>query len=218
MLVDGLEDALDGEADDVAHEALDALDDAAIILLCGVGTGLVEGMDALEVGGDINFVTGTELYAGGLDEAADAAGGVMDEADPGKHLMDAATKGDDHGLGLGHVGRLAKDTVVEDDDGIGTEDKAVGVTGGDVGGLELGIEEAEVAATPLLAGELLNRGGLDGEVETCLGEEVAPTRRSGSQEEPNTLSRLERGWSRGGSRPIGVSCHGWSRGDWKSGR
>lgn len=218
MLVDGLEDALDGEADDVAHEALDTLDDAAIILLGGVGTSLIEGMDALEVGGDIDFVAWAEFYAGGLDEAANATGGAVNEADAGEHLMDTATKGHDHGLGLSHVGGLAKDAVVENDDGIGAEDKAVGVTDGDVGGLELGIEEAEVAATPLLTGEFLNGGGLDGEVETCLGKEVAATRRSGSQKEPNTLSRLERGWSRGGSRPIGVSCPGWSRGDWKSGR
>lgn len=171
VVLDGLEDTLDGEADDVGEGAFDALDEAALVLLSGVGAGFIEGVDVVKVGIEIDFVAGPKLHARGLDEAAHFL--VADEADAGEDLVDATAEGIEHEVGLGEVEGFAKDAVVERDEGIGAKHKAAGETGGDFAGLAVGVEEAELAGGPGAAGELVNEGGLDLVRDAGLLEQVA---------------------------------------------
>lgn len=173
MVLDGLEDAFDGEADDVGERAFDALDEAAFVFLGSVGAGFVEGMDVAKVGVEIDFVAGTEFDAGGLDEAAHFL--VADEADTGEDLMNPAAEGLQHGVSLGEVGGLAEDAIIERDESIRAEHDAVGEAGGNFIGLAVGIEQAELPGRPRAAGEFVDKRGLDLVRKAGLLEQVAAT-------------------------------------------
>jgi len=154
MFLDALEDAFDGEADDIAEGALNALDETAFVFLGGVGPGFIEWVDVAEVGVEVHLGAGPELNAGGLEKAAHLV--VANKADAGEDLVDAAGKCFQHGVSLGEVSGLAKDAVVEGDKGIRSEHEATREAGGDFVGLAVGVEQAKLAGRPRATGEFVN--------------------------------------------------------------
>jgi hypothetical protein len=107
----------------------------------------------------------------------------MDQADTGQYLVDATAKFLQHDPRLGKISRLAKDSPVQGNDGIGPQNDGLRKSRPDLHRLALRIQEAKLTRCQALSGKLLDPGCLDLKINPRIAQELAPARRSRRQDQ-----------------------------------
>ncbi len=70
-----------GESDDVGEGALNACDEFAVVILCGVGAGLVERLDAFELGESLRGAQAQKAHGGAFHKNSLAPRAAVRETD-----------------------------------------------------------------------------------------------------------------------------------------
>ncbi len=109
------------EPDDILHRSLNPLDQSSAILLGGVGTRLVQGIDLGQIVGDHRGIEAPERDPGALHETASGGDPSPDQANAGQDLVDPPPEAPEHLGGVRQIAGFAEDLAVEHDDGVGTE-------------------------------------------------------------------------------------------------
>lgn len=129
MLVKGGGDFVHGQADDIAHRALDAVDDEGTVILGRIGARLVHRIDAGVV---VGLLGGRELFemdAGGHGEIDGLSGVSVSQGDSGEDLVGTPVERGEHPRGLLTIGRFAEDGVAEEDERVRCDDDGLGEPG-----------------------------------------------------------------------------------------
>ena len=184
MFFQGGENALDRQANDIAHRAFDAFDQASLVLLGGIAAGFVQGIDASQIIVKINGLPRTKLHPSRFDEAEEFAFALLHQADARQHFVNPAAKPFQHGprFDRGRVG-FPKILPLERDHGVGAQNNAVGKPRRDFNRLLLRIEQAKLPRSPISSGQFFDPRGLHSKIDARAFEQIAPSRRSGRQEE-----------------------------------
>ena len=148
------------------------------MLLCGVGSGLVERIHFRVVGGHLVRREMFENHLGRNGERVDRFrfALVIDERDGSENLVSAPVQLGEHAGSLLAVGGLSKDLLPKQDKGVGRYRDRSGIGRGDGIGLEPGIEGGELADGDGGIFDLDDVGFDDGEMITRLIEQVAAPR------------------------------------------
>lgn len=171
------------KAHDVEVAAFDAGDPAGGIALDAIGSGFVHGLAAHEVVDELLVVDEVEEDLGNLDLADHAGAG--DGGDSGEDLVGASGEELEYAARVGLIDGFAEDFAVEDDGGVGAQDDegVGGVVFVVAAAIEDGLGFFDGEALDVLGGglvgleEFIEVGGLDGEGEADLFEELAAARR-----------------------------------------
>ena len=86
------EDALHGQADDIAGRAFNALDQTAPVFLSRITAGFVKDRDASQIVIEINSLPGTKFHTRGFNETAKLSLASLHETHAGQHFMKTATE------------------------------------------------------------------------------------------------------------------------------
>jgi hypothetical protein len=178
VFVQGGEHAFNRESDHVAHRAFDALDQTPVVFLGRIAACLIEGIDALQIGFEVDFPEGPEPDPGGLCEAAQSPAALLHQADARQHFVDPAAKPLEHRPRLGEICRLAEDASFQGNDSIRTDDDAVRESRRHLGRFEPCVKQAELARGHSFAGQLFNAGRFDFKIDSgILQQGLTPRRR-----------------------------------------
>jgi len=138
-------ESFERESDDIAEGTGDFGDNQFTIILNGIATSLVEGIDFGEVLTDLLFRQGMKGDVGADGKKAFAMGTQMKEANSGDHLMGMPLELAQHPMCVGEVTRFSENFTSEEHEGVGTKDKRVWNFFGDDAGFTVGVQEANFA-------------------------------------------------------------------------
>ena len=171
----GLDDPGDRQADHILHGSLDLQDQPPPILLRGIGSGFVEGIDFGEISVDGRLIQGTEGDPCRLDETAAGNPSAAKQADAREDFVNPAAETAEHLDGVAPVAWLSQDLPIENDNGVGPEHQVSRCLGGYRERLELGVRQDKVPGRHS-SGQLLHVGGPDDHLESGRGEQIAAAR------------------------------------------
>ncbi|HEY5707128.1 MAG TPA: hypothetical protein VIS96_16320 [Terrimicrobiaceae bacterium] len=189
MLAQGSENTFHGQSDNVAHGTLNAFDQTSSILLGGITTCFVEGMNALQILFEVNGLPGAKLHSRGFHKAAEFFFTLLDKANTRQHFVDATTKPLQHGPRFVEIAGLSKDLPIERNQGVGAQNDAVWKPRGDFHGLAFRVEKAKLPCRPPSTGQLFSPGGLGLKIDSRYSEQVTPPLGSGCQKESGARLR-----------------------------
>lgn len=158
------------------------MDDHGAFVLNGVGTGLVEGLDARVVVGNEGII---ERFEGDLAEDGEGffeAVGAGD-GDASADGVGAVAELAQHFGGVAEVVGFAEGDVVEIDESVGGDDEGSGLLMGDDGGLEAGVFEGEGFAAKGGVVAFFDFGDADFKLIAGFAEEFDATGRGGGKDE-----------------------------------
>jgi hypothetical protein len=111
------------ESDHVRIASRYRLHERAAGALDGIATGFVAGFAGADVIGDLVVGGGTHLDASDDSRAFNTTGSSVEDREPGDDLVGATAKEMKHALGVCRVSWFAEHQLIEDDNGIGTDDE-----------------------------------------------------------------------------------------------
>lgn len=167
-----ISDFFNGQADDIAPQAVDGLDEHFAVLLYAVGTGLVQDIYFLRVLKD-GFIR--KLFK--MDSATGDPGAqnlrIAPEGDSGKDLVGPACKCAEHPPAVCQVMWLSKNLAILDHDGVGGQDQLSGVALCNLSSLRLGDgQDMRPGSGPAIPACLGPSCGIDGEDHAGLLQET----------------------------------------------
>ncbi len=171
------------ESDDVAEGAGDFGHNEFAMILNGIATSFIEGIDFGEVLADLLFGQGMKGDVGADGKKAFAMGTQMEEANPGDHLMGLALELAEHPMRVGEVARFCEDFTSEKHEGVGTKDKRVWNFFGNDSGFAVGVQEANFARGQVVRGHLRGIAGNDTEFGSQLAQQIGTPGRRRSQDQ-----------------------------------
>ena len=128
-----IEDFFDGQPDDVAPEAVYALDNELAMVLNAIGARFVQGTDQLEVVVDVGIREVAEVHGGtGYPGAQNLTSAT--EGDTSQDVMRTTRERTKHPLGIRQIAGLAVDLFSLNHDGVGGQNQLIGMTGGHFAG------------------------------------------------------------------------------------
>jgi hypothetical protein len=152
VFVQGGQNAFHRQSDDIAHRAFNAFDQPSSVLLGGITSRFVEGMDAPQIVLKINCLPRAEFHPRGFDKAEEFPFALLHEADARQHFVNSTTKPFQHGPRFVEIARLSKDLPLERDHRVGAQNNAVWKPRGNFHRLALRVEQAEFPRRPPSSG------------------------------------------------------------------
>ncbi len=176
-----VERGCEGKSDHIEEVTFDAGDPTRRVSLDAVGPGLVERVACSQVRSEFRAGNAGERDSRGFDMGSRHAG--VKDGDAGVNVVHATGKGAEHALRFAEMSGFVQDCVIENDGGIGGEDRGFRFGLGDAHGLFKG-KAADIGKRVFVPqARFVDVRGLDGVRQGDLKEQIMAARRGGGEDE-----------------------------------